>query len=678
MLCGQTFTITGGAESYESRGIIPRTLSHLFDLLSSPAVTSSTTQYAVRISYLEIYNEAGHDLLDPSADLSSLSQLPRVTLQEDASSTLHLHGLGSYPVHAVEDALELLFRGDTNRMICETPSNDASSRSHCVFTITLEARDPSTSTVRRSKLHLVDLAGSERVKKTQVTGRLFREAAFINLSLHHLEQVILALHERAQGKAVHVPYRNSMMTSVLRDSLGGNCRTYMIATMSGEPGHVDESVSTARFAGRVGRIRNEVWVEEEEDVEGTVRRLRGQVKELKEEVRRLRGEEGVGRAEVMTAEEVDACKEVVRRYVRREEGGEDDFSLGNEERVRTYLRLLRQMTRGTKPAAEMATMEAEVGRLTAALEEKDAEIARLTRALEQRSASPAIASAASPSSAASALPSPMSHPVVESDRPDTAAASFEAFRASYAAHAGLEARKAELRTLITAAKALGEGINRSREVINGRKQRLQARRVQREMAADAEQSAEEDAEEARLRSEVEEEKRRYREQFDALKQRKDAIEHLKATIERSRRRMQADYELWKAQQSSEPPTPRLEERGRPAAPEEKEMFESRAVPAQSAQAITGRGSLSRMMLGGVGAASAALNATTSAFTTQRPAAAAAAASTEADADAIAAAVTAAGRVVRTGNAQADADIQRFQALRAQLLQQAAAIQGAVK
>ena len=114
-------------------------------------------------------------------------------------------------------------------MISETPMNMASSRSHCIFTISIEARPSGSDVVRRSKLHLVDLAGSERVKKTGIEGTVLREARYINLSLHYLEQVIVALQEKK-----FVPYRNSMMTSVLRDSLGGNCKTVMVATLSSE------------------------------------------------------------------------------------------------------------------------------------------------------------------------------------------------------------------------------------------------------------------------------------------------------------------------------------------------------------------------------------------------------------------------------------------------------------
>ena len=123
-----------------------------------------------------------------------------------------------------------------------------SSRSHCIFTILLEGKDLETEIIRTSKLHLVDLAGSERVHKSDPDNSIKHEAKYINKSLTYLEQVILALNEKTNGNRVHVPYRNSLMTSVLRDSLGGNCKTVMIANMSPDLENEDETVSTARFA----------------------------------------------------------------------------------------------------------------------------------------------------------------------------------------------------------------------------------------------------------------------------------------------------------------------------------------------------------------------------------------------------------------------------------------------
>ena len=133
------------------------------------------------------------------------------------------------------------------------------------------------SKIRRSKLHLVDLAGSERIGKTRASGQLLVEANNINLSLHYLQMVIVALQNKAKkgGGSVHVPYRNSLLTSVLRDSLGGNCVTTMIATLNAEPEHTDESVSTCRFAQRVASVSNKAFVNEETDPNVLVRQLRG-------------------------------------------------------------------------------------------------------------------------------------------------------------------------------------------------------------------------------------------------------------------------------------------------------------------------------------------------------------------------------------------------------------------
>ena len=128
--------------------------------------------------------------------------------------------------------------------------NHASSRSHCVFTIQIEIKDLNTNSVRSSKLHLIDLAGSERTYKTETDQSMKNEAKYINKSLSYLEQVIVALAKNEGKKRQHVPYRNSMLTSILRDSLGGNCKTVMIATMAMEKQSEEETLSTVRFANR--------------------------------------------------------------------------------------------------------------------------------------------------------------------------------------------------------------------------------------------------------------------------------------------------------------------------------------------------------------------------------------------------------------------------------------------
>ena len=200
---------------------------------------------------------------------------------EDEDNNIHLKNLSIHAANNEEEALNLLFLGDTNRMIAETPMNQASTRSHCIFSIHITARETGSAAIRKAKLHLVDLAGSERVGKTNLNGQLLTEAKYINLSLHYLEQVIVALAEKNR---THVPYRNSMMTSVLRDSLGGNCMTTMIATCSVEKKNIDESISTCRFAQRVALIKNEALVNEELDPKLVINRLKREVEELKNQL----------------------------------------------------------------------------------------------------------------------------------------------------------------------------------------------------------------------------------------------------------------------------------------------------------------------------------------------------------------------------------------------------------
>ena len=300
---GKTFTITGGPEKYSDRGIIPRAISMVFRDFRK----RTDVQMKIYISYLEIYNEqgivmlvlldvisscklifhhlfSGYDLLDEAHEKMALEDLPKVHMLEDEHGNFHLKNLSMHLANSEEDALNLLFMGDTNRAIAETPMNMASSRSHCIFTISLEVRENGSDLVRRSKLHLVDLAGSERIAKTNSKGDILKEAISINGSLFFLEMVIVALHEKATKGRTHVPYRNSMMTSILRDSLGGNCKTIMIATINPEASHTDESLSTCRFAQRVALIKNKAVVNEDVDPSVVIGKLRDENLNLREEI----------------------------------------------------------------------------------------------------------------------------------------------------------------------------------------------------------------------------------------------------------------------------------------------------------------------------------------------------------------------------------------------------------
>jgi len=285
---GKTFTITGGPDRYDDRGIIPRAIAHLFKAMKTEG--QKGTSCSCYISYLEIYNQSGYDLLMENNHNSNADEVPKVTMLEDEDGNFHFKNLSMHMVSSEEDALNLLFLGDTNRAIAATEMNQNSTRSHCIFTIILEKRSAGADTVTRSKLNIVDLAGSERVGRTTSAGQTLREAKYINSSLFFLEMVIVALHEKEKKrKDVHVPYRNSMMTSVLRDSLGGNCKTSMIATISPESQHTGESISTCHFAQRVSLVKNSASVNEEVEPELVIQRLRAEVRRLREEVEFLSG-----------------------------------------------------------------------------------------------------------------------------------------------------------------------------------------------------------------------------------------------------------------------------------------------------------------------------------------------------------------------------------------------------
>ncbi|XP_022097361.1 kinesin-like protein KIF6 [Acanthaster planci] len=333
---GKTFTITGGPERYIDRGIIPRMLTYLFEEYAK----NPGHVYTTHISYLEIYNESGYDLLDPKHEASKLEDLPKVSLMEDSDGNIHLKNLSIHQASSEEEALNLLFLGDTNRMIAETPMNQASTRSHCIFTIHVSIREAGSATIRRAKLHLVDLAGSERVGKTGVGGTLLTEAKYINLSLHFLEQVIVALSEKSRS---HIPYRNSMMTSVLRDSLGGNCMTTMIATCSMEKKNIDESISTCRFAQRVALIKNDAILNEEVDPKLMIARLKGEIQELKNQLALATGEQSM---EDLTDEDKERLTELVDGFV-RDSDPEATLNVGADMRkINECFRILKRLTQG--------------------------------------------------------------------------------------------------------------------------------------------------------------------------------------------------------------------------------------------------------------------------------------------------------------------------------------------
>ncbi|KAJ3032119.1 UNVERIFIED_CONTAM: Kinesin-like protein kif9 [Siphonaria sp. JEL0065] len=277
---GKTFTMTGATENYKHRGLIPRAISHIFREVAERPQMACT----IRVSYLEIYNEQIVDLLGTLPDAESSNDGATLAVVEDnKTGASHVKGLTMQIANNEEEALNLLFEGETNRSIAEHQLNKISTRSHCIFTIYLESRSrvESSERVISSKLNLVDLAGSERISKTHTQGLSLKEAMYINKSLTFLEQVIIALSDR---KRDHIPYRQSKLTHVLRDSLGGSCNTLMIANIWGEKEHIEETISTLRFATRMMCVANTPRVNVQFDAMALIKKYEKEVRELKQEL----------------------------------------------------------------------------------------------------------------------------------------------------------------------------------------------------------------------------------------------------------------------------------------------------------------------------------------------------------------------------------------------------------
>lgn len=273
---GKTHTMTGGHVGFQDRGIVPRAIS----LIYQEAAARPESSITVRLSYAEIYNELVFDLL---TDAVVSEQSGDLSIVEDGRGNILVRGLSMPVAGTEEEALHTFFQGDTNRHVAEHALNKGSTRSHCIFTIHVESRSRvvSSEKVIFSKLHLVDLAGSERVKKTGSDGVVLKEASYINRSLTYLEQVVVALGNKHRD---HVPYRQSKLTHMLKDSLGGNCKTTMIANVWPESNKVEETASTLRFATRMMRVSNEATVNVHLDPALLIRNYERQIKDLKQEL----------------------------------------------------------------------------------------------------------------------------------------------------------------------------------------------------------------------------------------------------------------------------------------------------------------------------------------------------------------------------------------------------------
>uniref|UniRef100_A0AAQ5ZBG7 Kinesin motor domain-containing protein n=1 Tax=Amphiprion ocellaris TaxID=80972 RepID=A0AAQ5ZBG7_AMPOC len=312
---GKTYTMGTGFDvslTQQEQGIIPRAVHQLFEGIQTRRVRAQQAgtqppEFKVSAQFLELYNEEILDLFDGARDPESRSRKSNIKIHEDASGSIYTTGVTSRLVHSEEELLQCLKLGALSRTTASTQMNAQSSRSHAIFTIHLcqmrvcqqpsnqddeiingELNGVDSSPIAQpgfetlmAKFHFVDLAGSERLKRTGATGERAREGISINCGLLALGNVISALGDQTK-KGGHVPYRDSKLTRLLQDSLGGNSRTVMIACVSPSDRDFMETLNTLKYANRARNIKNKVVVNQDKTSQ--------QISALRAEIARLQME----------------------------------------------------------------------------------------------------------------------------------------------------------------------------------------------------------------------------------------------------------------------------------------------------------------------------------------------------------------------------------------------------
>lgn len=299
---GKTHTMQGVSDDPDMRGVIPNSFQHIFTQISR----TQNQKYLVRSSYLEIYQEEVRDLLCKDNN-------KRLELKENSEVGVYVKDLSSVVTKNAKEVEHVMNIGNQSRSVGFTNMNERSSRSHAIFGITVECSQEGPDGedhIRVGKLNMVDLAGSERQSKTGAKGKRLKEATKINLSLSALGNVISAL---VDGKSTHIPYRDSKLTRLLQDSLGGNAKTVMIATVGPSHKHFDETLATLRYASRAKNIKNKPRVNEDpkdallRQFQEEIARLKAQLEERGMERRRRRNSKRLSRS--LTSAEEETLRE---------------------------------------------------------------------------------------------------------------------------------------------------------------------------------------------------------------------------------------------------------------------------------------------------------------------------------------------------------------------------------
>uniref|UniRef100_A0A8B9GAK3 Kinesin family member 21B n=1 Tax=Amazona collaria TaxID=241587 RepID=A0A8B9GAK3_9PSIT len=312
---GKTYTMGTGFDlniSEEEQGIIPRAISHLFSGIEerkrvAQSQGRAAPEFKVSAQFLELYNEEILDLFDSARDPDVRHRKSNIKIHEDASGSIYTTGVTSRLINSQDELIQCLKQGALSRTTASTQMNVQSSRSHAIFTIHLcqmrvcarpdKLLLPTTEyETLTAKFHFVDLAGSERLKRTGATGERAKEGISINCGLLALGNVISALGDQSK-KVVHVPYRDSKLTRLLQDSLGGNSQTIMIACVSPSDRDFMETLNTLKYANRARNIKNKVVVNQDKTSQ-QISALRAEIARLQMELmeykagKRVIGEDG--------------------------------------------------------------------------------------------------------------------------------------------------------------------------------------------------------------------------------------------------------------------------------------------------------------------------------------------------------------------------------------------------
>ncbi|CAJ0573656.1 unnamed protein product, partial [Mesorhabditis spiculigera] len=290
---GKTYCMEGGADKAYSGnwktdphlGIIPRAIEQIFNSLE----TEGAEEYCIRVSYVELYNEELYDLLAATYEDSQ-----RIRLYEDPAKkgSVIVSGAEEVPVRTREEVFKLLQRGAARKTMAETLMNNRSSRSHCVFVVNVVVRETTLEgqeLVRQGKLNLVDLAGSESIGRSGACGQRAKEAGNINQSLLTLGRCITSLTTNAG----HIPYRESKLTRLLQDSLGGSTVTTIIATISPSAANFEETLSTLEYASRAKNIRNHPEINEKMSRKAMLKEMSDVIEKLQRDLRNAREKNGI-------------------------------------------------------------------------------------------------------------------------------------------------------------------------------------------------------------------------------------------------------------------------------------------------------------------------------------------------------------------------------------------------